>query len=165
MHPSFPLAKTAGVINMDSMSPYYAARDFSMAGLARHELLDELVRIGAGRGMAYTPDSHPQTGGFYRSDHFSFARRGVPAISFKPGEDLVEGGRAAGQTRNKAFIAERYHQPADQFDPAWSFVDLRNDLGLLYALAVDLGNSTAWPDWAPGSEFKAERDKSAAVRH
>ncbi len=115
--------------------------------------------------MRYTPDSHPWTGGFYRSDHFPFAKRGVPSISFKSGEDLVEGGTERGQAVNKQFIATAYHQPADEFDPSWSFVDMQNDLGLLYTLGRQLAGSSDWPKWGAASEFEAVRQQSAALRH
>jgi Zn-dependent M28 family amino/carboxypeptidase len=114
-NPLFPLAKTAGVLNTDSMGVYGPARDFSISGTARLELLDALVAEGTREGRRFTPDPHPETGGFYRSDHFPFAKRGVPAVSFDGGNDLVEGGTARAEELSKVYTRDRYHQPADEW--------------------------------------------------
>src|SRR5207302_1589133 len=81
-HPLYPLAKTVAVLNTDSMGVWGRERDFSIAGTAKLGLLDELIAEGRRQGRSFTPDPHPESGGFYRSDHFSFAKQGVPAISF-----------------------------------------------------------------------------------
>jgi len=103
-------------------------------------------------------------GHFYRSDHFPLAKAGVPAISFKSGEDLIKGGRAAGEAAAKAYIAQRYHQPADEWRADMDLTGMAADLTLLYDLGSSLANSGSWPAWKPGSEFKAERDKTASAR-
>ena len=110
------------------------------------------------------PDPHPESGGFYRSDHFSFAKQGVPAISFKPGNDLVNGGTARGEALAADYTAKRYHQPDDEFNPQWDFRGMAEDGNLLHLLGERLANSREWPNWSADSEFRAARDKSAAER-
>ena len=163
-NPVYPLAQTVGVINMDALSPYGPARDFNISGSAKLELLDRVVAKAKEAGVGFSPDPKPEAGHFFRSDHFSFAKRGVPAISFGSGIDWADGGAKAGEAAKAAYVEKAYHQPADEFDPAWPFTGMARDLGLLYAVGADLANSTAWPNWSSDSEFRAERDKSAAKR-
>ena len=112
----------------------------------------------------YTPDPKPEAGHFFRSDHFPFAKRGVPAISFGSGNDRVEGGVAAGKAATEEYLKDRYHQPADEWDAKWPFTGMPRDLELLHKVGADLANSDQWPNWAPDSEFRAARDASAAER-
>ncbi len=98
-HPLYPLAKTVAVINMDALKPRGVARNFSNSGSAKSDLIDELIKDGKSFGLSYSPDPAPEAGHFFRSDHFPFAKRGVPAFSFESGDDLVEGGRRCGQGR------------------------------------------------------------------
>ncbi|NNM76683.1 M28 family peptidase [Sphingomonas sp. ID1715] len=163
-NPLYPLAKTVGVINTDSAGVAGPARNFSISGTARLGLLDELTRIAATRNRSFTPDPHPESGGFYRSDHFPFAKRGVPAISFEAGNDLVEGGTARGEELGKVYTRDRYHQPADEWSADWNLTGVTADLDLLHALGSQLANSRTWPNWSTDSEFRAARDKSAAER-
>jgi Zn-dependent M28 family amino/carboxypeptidase len=162
--PVYPLATTAGVINMDALSVAGPARDFTISGTARLGLLDDLVAEGKKHGRTYTADPRVEAGGFYRSDHFSMAKRGVPAISFGSGRDLVNGGTARGDAIAKDYTANRYHQPADEWSADWDLTGMAEDGALLYDLGRDLANSRAWPDWSADSEFRAERDKTAAQR-
>jgi Zn-dependent M28 family amino/carboxypeptidase len=162
--PLYPLAKTAGVINMDALDPYGPARDFSISGSAKLGLLDDLVAKAKIYGLSYTPDPRPEAGGFFRSDHFSFAKRGVPALSFESGQDLEQGGVAAGKAAHDRYTAEHYHQPSDEWQADWPFTGMARDLDLLYAIGSDLANSSAWPNWSADSEFRAARDQSAAER-
>jgi Zn-dependent M28 family amino/carboxypeptidase len=163
-HPLYPLAKTVGVLNTDSMGVWGPEKNFSISGTARLDLLDDLIAAGKSEGRYFTPDPHPESGGFYRSDHFSFAKQGVPAISFKPGNDLVNGGMARGEALATDYTAKRYHQPDDEFNPAWDFRGMAQDANLLHILGLQLANSREWPNWSQDSEFRATRDKSAAER-
>ena len=163
-NPLYPLATTAGVINMDEIIRGGAARDFSISGSARLGLLDLLIADSAKRGRVYAPDPSPQSGSFYRSDHFSFAKQGVPAISFEPGEDLLKGGKTAGHAFMQAFSADRYHQPADEWRDDWDLSSVVPDLTLLYDVGRDLASSRNWPAWSADSEFRAIREKSASDR-
>ncbi|MDK6075428.1 M28 family metallopeptidase [Massilia varians] len=163
-NPLYPLASTVAVINMDALNPQGPARDFTISGSAKLELLDQLTAKAKRWNMTYSPDPKPEAGYFFRSDHFPFAKRGVPAISFGSGKNWVEGGTQAGMADEVAYTEKNYHQPSDEFNPAWTFTGMARDLELLYALGSDLANSTGWPNWAPESEFRAARDKSAAER-
>ena len=113
-NPLYPLAKTVAVLNTDGIGVFGRTRDFSISGIAKLELLDLLIAEGARRGRRYSPDPRPEAGSFYRSDHFPFAKVGVPAISFDSGEDLVVGGTARGEALAKEYTAKRYHQPDDE---------------------------------------------------
>jgi Zn-dependent M28 family amino/carboxypeptidase len=163
-NPLYPLAKTVGVLNTDSMGVWGPARNFSIAGSARLELLDRLIAEGGRRGRSFVPDPRPEAGSFYRSDHFPFAKEGVPAISWRAGNDLVNGGVERGTALSDDYTAKRYHQPDDEFDPNWDFSGMVQDAQLLHAVGYDLANSNAWPNWSADSEFRATRDQSAPQR-
>jgi Zn-dependent M28 family amino/carboxypeptidase len=163
-HPLYPLGKTVGVLNTDSLGVWGSEKNFSISGTAKLDLLDDLIAAGKQQGRYFTPDPHPESGGFYRSDHFSFAKQGVPAISFKPGNDLVKGGVARGEALASDYTDKRYHQPADEFNPQWDFRGMAEDGYLLHILGERLANSREWPNWSPDSEFRATRDQSAAER-
>jgi Zn-dependent M28 family amino/carboxypeptidase len=162
--PLFPLSKTVAVINSDALGTDGVARNFTTSGSAKSDLLDELVTDGKAFGLAYAADPHPEAGHFFRSDHFPFAKRGVPALSYGSGNDLVVGGVAAGEAAGKDYTKNRYHQPADEWAAIKSFDGLAHDLPLLYKLGSDLANSTRWPNWAKDSEFRGTRDASAGER-
>ena len=140
------------------------SRDFSISGTARLDLLDLLVAQAAKQGRRFSPDSRPEAGSFYRSDHFPFAKVGVPAISFDSGEDLVNGGLARGEALARDYIDKRYHQPDDEFASTWDYSGMSDDAALLHTVGRDLANSAAWPDWSADSEFRAVRDRTAAER-
>jgi len=162
--PLYPLATTAGVINMDALSPYGPAHNFTISGSAKLDLLDQLVAKGKQFDLAYAPDPTPEAGHFFRSDHFSFAKRGVPAISYGSGDDWVDGGVAAGSASKKAYVSANYHQPSDEWSAQWPFTGMAHDLGMLYAVGRDLAESRDWPNWSGDAEFRAVRDASASQR-
>ncbi len=163
-HPLFPAAKTVGVLNMDGISLIGPARNFTISGSAKLGLLDDLIAEGKREGRVYTPEAHPEAGHFFRSDHFSFAKQGVPAISFDAGNDLVEGGTARAEQLNEEYIRDRYHQPADEWRADFDYRGAVQDLGLLYTLGETLANSREWPGWSADSEFNAKRQATAAER-
>jgi Zn-dependent M28 family amino/carboxypeptidase len=163
-NPVYPLAKTVGVINMDALSPYGPTRDFTISGNAKVDLLDQLVAKAKTYKVSYAPDPKPEAGHFFRSDHFPFAKQGVPAISFGSGETWIQGGAAAGKASEEKYVANDYHQPSDEWKTEWTFEGMRRDLGILYELGHDLAESKAWPNWGRDSEFRAARDKTAGER-
>lgn len=164
-NPLFPLATTAGVINMDGpFNPGGPTRDFTISGSAKLGLLDMLVAEGKARGLRYTPEAHPEAGGFFRSDHFPFAKTGVPAVSYEPGQDLVRGGEARGEALYKDYVANRYHQPADEWSADWDYTGAAQTLGMVYAVGRQLADGRAWPQWGEGSEFAAIRAASRDAR-
>jgi len=163
-NPVYPLATTVADINMDALSVYGAAHDFTISGSAKLGLLDDLVAQGKQRGLAFTPDPDPAAGHFYRSDHFSFAKRGVPAVSVESGRDLSEGGRARGDALYQSYVRDHYHQPSDEWQADWNWQGVIQTLGLAYAVGDQLATDREWPNWSADSEFRAARDKSAARR-
>jgi Zn-dependent M28 family amino/carboxypeptidase len=163
-HPLYPLATTAGVLNMDGLGVSGRARDFSFSGDGKVTLQDDLIAAAKAQNRGFTPDSRPEAGSFFRSDHFSMAKAGVPAVSYKSGQDLVVGGREAAKAAQDDYTANRYHQPADEWSAAWDLTGVAEDLQLLYGVGRDLANSRRWPEWKAGSEFKPIRDASAAQR-
>jgi len=163
-NPVYPLARTAGVINMDALNPYGLARDFSISGNAKLDLLDQLVARFKAKKVHYAPDPRPEAGGFFRSDHFSFAKQGVPAISFRSGIDWEQGGIAAGKANQDKYTANNYHQPSDEWQAEWTFAGMQRDLEVLYGLGRDLADAKTWPNWSKDSEFRAARDKTAGER-
>jgi Zn-dependent M28 family amino/carboxypeptidase len=163
-NPLYPLATTVGVLNMDALDPHGPARNFTISGSAKLGLLDDLIATAKPYGMTYTADPKPEAGYFFRSDHFSFAKRGVPAVSFGSGNDWVDGGLAAGKAAEDDYTAKRYHQPADEWQASWTFTGMARDLKVLYSVGNDLANSGQWPNWSKDSEFRGIRDASAAER-
>jgi Zn-dependent M28 family amino/carboxypeptidase len=163
-NPIYPLATTAGVINMDSTIGAGAAKDFTISGVARLGLLDMLVAEGKSLGRSFTPDPRTEAGSFYRSDHFPFAKQGVPAISYGAGRDLLQGGVERGQSLSEAYTKDRYHQPADEWSSDWDLSSVQPDLTLLYRVGRSLADSRAWPDWSSDSEFRAARAATSGQR-
>ena len=163
-NPLYPLATTVGVLNMDALDPHGPARNFTISGSAKLGLLDDLVAVAKQHDVVYTADPKPEAGYFFRSDHFSFAKRGVPAVSFGSGNDWVDGGIKAGKAAEDDYTAKRYHQPADEWQANWPFTGMARDLQLLYIVGHGLANSDQWPNWGKDSEFRGTRDASAAER-
>lgn len=163
-NPLRPLATTAGVVNMDGPFGMEKTTNFSISGAAKLDLLTTLTQEGEKLGRHYTPDARPEAGSFYRSDHFPMAKRGVPAISFNPGRELVNGGAERGKLLQDAYTKDRYHQPADEYDANWDTSSWVGDLTLLYNVGRRVADSHDWPNWSADSEFRATRDATAAAR-
>jgi Zn-dependent M28 family amino/carboxypeptidase len=163
-NPLYPLATTVANINMDSMNVRGRTRDVTSSGSAPLTLQDDLVSVAQTHGLSYSPDPIPEAGHFYRSDHFSFAKRGVPAMSIGAGADLEKGGVEAGRAAAEAYVKDKYHQPADEYDPNWDLSGMVQETEVLYDLGRTLATSREWPEWKAGAEFKAARDKTAAER-
>jgi Zn-dependent M28 family amino/carboxypeptidase len=161
-HPLYPLETTVADINMDMLGLLGPTRDFSTSGT--NTLVDEIEAAGKKQGRTLSPDPRPEAGSFYRSDHFPLSKVGVPAVSFRPGDDLVNGGKAKGVALREDFNAKRYHQPKDEWSEALDFTGEALDITLIYSVGRSLADSTRWPEWKTGSEFKAIRDQSASRR-
>ena len=156
-HPLYPLASTAAVINLDPHVVLPAARDIELIGGGRTSLEDDLARVAKTQHLRVTDEPSSEAGWYFRSDHFSFARRGVPALAFRAGRDLVEGGTAAGQRIVSAYNAKCYHQPCDQFDPSWTFAGTVQEAMVAYLLGSEVANSAGWPAWKRGNEYEGLR--------
>ena len=163
-NPIYSPGKTAGVLNTDVMGVQGPARDYSIRGNQKFGLLDILVDEASRRGRRYTPDPKPETGGFFRSDHFTFAKAGIPALSLSPGQDLINGGVARAQAYQADYTARLYHQPDDEYSADWDLTGMVADSELLHAVGLRLANSADWPNWSEDSEFRAARDVSASER-
>jgi Zn-dependent M28 family amino/carboxypeptidase len=163
-HPLYSAARTVANLNVDAWEPVGRQKNFTVRGTAKFDLVDLIVAAGKRQGRYFTPDPHPETGGFYRSDHFSFAKVGVPAVSFSQGLDLVNGGTARGEALASEYNAKHYHQPSDEWHADWDWSGVAQNAALLHDVGLRLANSRDWPNWSSDSEFRAARDASAAER-
>jgi Zn-dependent M28 family amino/carboxypeptidase len=161
-NPIIPLNRIVGGINLDANLPEGKAHDMIVIGSGASELEDLLAIQLRARNRIITGDPEPEKGGFYRSDHISLAKAGVPMLYPSGGYDLVAGGKPAGQAVRDDYRARRYHQPTDEFDPNWDLAGPVDDMEVLYGLGKLLANSEAWPNWYRDNEFRAIRDKSRA---
>ncbi len=161
-NPVYPLAKTVGGVNMDSLNVLGKTRDFVLVGAGKSELEDLVKPIVAAEGRVIVPEERPEAGGYYRSDHFSFAKLGVPMLYGESGDDLVNGGKEAGEKAAKDYTQNRYHKPQDEYDPSWDWSGAVSDLNVYYGLGRQLADGSGWPSWYPTAEFRAIRDKSRA---
>ena len=161
-HPVYPLARTVGGVNMDGVGPGSPSKDVSVTGGDKSDLTRYLQAAMKAMGLYLTPEDHPERGGYYRSDHFSFAKLGVPMFSVGRGSDWTQGGKAAGQAASEDYVLHRYHQPSDQYDPAWDWSGAVQEISLFYRLGRSLAMTTDWPNWHKTDEFRRIRDKSRA---
>ena len=158
-HPSVPLNKTVAVINLDAMPVIGKARDITVVGHGSSQLEDILKKIADGQQRVLHAEATPEDGFYFRSDHFNFAKAGVPALYAKGGDDLVDGGTAAGQQAQVDYRDNRYHKPGDQYDPAWKLEGVVQDLEALYGVGRELAGNEQWPTWYEGNAFRAAHDK------
>jgi len=164
-HPVYPLAKTVANLNIDVVNAYGRTRDITYSGSGQSELEDYLAEEVKKRNRYIAPESHPEAGHYFRSDHFNFARVGVPALTADGGVDDVERGSAYGKKMQDEYTAKYYHQPGDEYDAAkWDLRGGLEDIELVYIIGRKLAWGNIWPEWKTGSEFKAIRDQSAAER-
>ncbi|MBJ6985728.1 M28 family metallopeptidase [Luteimonas sp. MC1750] len=163
-HPAFPLEKTVGVVNLDAMSVAGPARDMVVTGLGNSQLEDILKTYTDAQGRTLVMEGNPAGGFYFRSDHFNYAKAGVPALYAKGGDDLVEGGKEAGAAYAKRYTDVAYHKPADEFDPAWNLDGVIQDLEALYGVGRTLADDGGWPNWYEGNAFKAARDGMRAAK-
>ncbi|KRG68347.1 M28 family metallopeptidase [Pseudoxanthomonas dokdonensis] len=158
-HPTFPLDKIAGVVNIDAMSVAGKAKDMTVVGFGSSQLEDILKPIAAEQGRTLHGESSVQSGFYFRSDHFNFAKAGVPALYTDGGEDLVDGGAAAGKAAADDY-ATHYHSPSDEYFPdTWKLDGTVQDLEAVYGVGKVIAAGDQWPNWYDGNPFKANRDK------
>ncbi|TAJ74790.1 MAG: M20/M25/M40 family metallo-hydrolase [Phenylobacterium sp.] len=161
------LAKMVANYTFDVLQTAGPARDVVLVGSGQNELEPHLAQVAAKHRRTITPDPKPERALFYRADHFSVAKRGVPTIllmGMSGGADLISGGRAAGETWVEDYTARCYHQTCDVWAADQNYQGAADDVILAFEAGRDLANSTRWPDWNPTSEFKAVRAKTAAAR-
>jgi Zn-dependent M28 family amino/carboxypeptidase len=167
VHPIYPLTKTAANLTMDILETAGPSRDVVLVGAGQDSLETDLAAAAKAQGRTVTPDSHPERGLFFRADHFSLAKRGVPTLllmAIGGGPDLVRGGRAAGERWVDDYTANCYHKACDAWSPDWDLRGAAQDVDLMYEVGRDLANSDRWPTWSAGSQFESIRDASADQR-
>ncbi|HEX8484465.1 M28 family peptidase [Sphingomonas sp.] len=164
--PIYPASKTVANLTLDILQTAGPARDVMLVGAGQNDIEDMLAAAARAQGRGVTPEALPERGLFYRADHFSLARRGVPtlllmAISGAP--DLVAGGRPAGQAWLDGYM-RCYHQTCDAWDATWDLRGAAQDIDLFHAIGSRLATTRAWPQWREASEFRALRAETAGDR-
>ena len=164
--PIYPLSKTVANLTLDILQTAGLARDVMLVGAGQSNLEDDLARAAKAQDRTITPETLPERGLFYRADHFSLARQGVPVLllmALSGAPDMREGGRAAGDKWLTEYM-RCYHQTCDAWDPNWDLRGAAQDVELFHTIARDLANSRRWPQWRADSEFHAIREQSKAQR-
>ncbi len=156
-HPVFPLERTAAVINMDAMNIMGPMRDVTVIGYGTSDLDAYITEAARTQERVVHPDPEPAKGSFFRSDHFSLARHGVPGLYLGSGTDHAEHGPEWTREQRDRYNAERYHKPSDEYDPAWDLSGMVDDLRLLFIVGYRLSGETGYPQWREGVPYKAVR--------
>jgi Zn-dependent M28 family amino/carboxypeptidase len=152
-HPAFPLDKTVADINMDALPIIGPAKDIAVISFGQSDLDDDIKDAAAAENRTIVPDETPEKGFFFRSDQLNFARLGVPVLYARTGLNLVDGGEEAGRKAYADYTANRYHKPADEYDPTWDFRGVVADVQAFYAVAKKLADETTFPQWKPDADF------------
>jgi Zn-dependent M28 family amino/carboxypeptidase len=162
--PLYPLEKTLANINMDGANMYGRTRDVTVIGMGASDLDDILREAAADRGRTLTPDPEPEKGSYYRSDHFAFARKGVPALYIDDGVEFI--GKPAGYAMEvrERYRTVLYHRPDDEVQADWDVTGAADDADLLLDVGLRVANGARWPEWKPGNEFRATREAQLGKR-
>lgn len=157
-HPVFPIEKTVADINLDVLNTFGRTRDITVIGHGQSELDEYALRAAQKQGRITVPEANPEGGWFFRSDHFNFAKKGVPGLYIGPGNDALGHEPGWGKEQTAAYNRLRYHSPADEFDAnTWNLDGMVEDIRLLFDVGYQLSNESSFPAWKKGSEFKAYR--------
>ena len=157
-NPLYPAAKTVAAINMDVLNTWGRTRDLTIVGMGQSELDQVAADVARQQGRVLTPDPEPEKGFYYRSDHFSFAKVGIPAFYADPGVEYIGKPEGYGIEKREQYTAEDYHAPSDEVKDDWDLSGAVEDLGFFYRIGHRLATSTAWPAWSETSEFRAIRE-------
>lgn len=157
-HPLYPLERTLANINMDGMNQWGRTKDIVIVGLGNSTLDDLVVELARAQGRVVVPDAEPEKGFFYRSDHFELAKQGVPALYTDSGVEFIGKPDGYGQRKRDEYTANDYHKPSDEVKPDWDLAGAVEDTRLLFQVGYRVAQDAAWPEWKPGTEFKAKRD-------
>ncbi|PCI80233.1 MAG: peptidase M28 [SAR86 cluster bacterium] len=163
-HPVFPLATTVANINIDVLNTYGPMHDIVVVGNGSSELEGYLEQAATAQGRHLVEEPNPERGYYYRSDHFNFAKAGVPALYAESGEDSVEYGKEWGAEQAQDYNENRYHAPSDEYDPNWNLEGAAQDILLYFDVANKLSRESSFPNWLEGNEFKGIRDASQSAR-
>lgn len=158
-NPLYPLEKTLAVINMDGLNQWGRTRDITVIGLGNSTLDDVLQQAATEKGRVLRPDPEPEKGFYYRSDHFNFAKVGVPALDPESGTDYIGKPEGWGMKKREEYTEHDYHKPSDEVKPSWDLSGAAEDLKLLMAVGYRVANTAKYPEWKPGTEFKARREE------
>lgn len=158
-NPIYPLEKTVANINMDGLNMWGLTRDFTVVGLGNSTLDDLLRHAAAEKKRGLRPDPEPEKGFYYRSDHFNFAKVGVPALAPNPGIDFIGKPSGWGKMKRDEYTEHDYHKPSDEIKPDWNLSGAVEDLRLLMTVGYRVANADKYPEWKPGTEFKAKREE------
>jgi len=161
--PLFPPAKTAAVINMDALNIYGRMKDITVIGYGLSGLDQYIEAAAKEQGRTVNPDPTPEKGSYFRSDHFPFAKQGIPAVYPGGGTDSVEHGKEWTLAKREKYTAENYHKPSDEFDSNWDLSGAIEDLRLLFNVGCRLAMESTFPNWKEGTEYKAKRDSDMAA--
>src|SRR4051812_23834832 len=156
--PIYPLAKTVADINMDSWNTHGRTKDMTLTGYGASDLDDYARDAAAEQGRVVHGDAEPEKGFYYRSDHFNFAKQGVPALDIAGGVDYLGKPKEFAEQVRKEWTDKRYHTPLDVIMPDWDLTGTREDLRVLFAVGYRVAQADKMPEWKPGNEFKAKRD-------
>jgi Zn-dependent M28 family amino/carboxypeptidase len=159
-HPIFAPRDTVAAINMDGINNWGLTRDIEVVGYGKSELDDLITDAARAQGRRVEPDSSPEAGYFYRSDHLHFAQLGIPVLYTSNGLDMLDGGTERGAALNAAYVANDYHKPSDEVTDQWNMAGGVQDLELLYSVGRRLAESEDWPEWRANAEFRAAREES-----
>jgi len=158
-HPVYPLSKTIANINMDAMNIFGKTKDLTIVGYGYSELDDYARAVAEKQGRYLRPDPEPEKGYYFRSDHFNFAKKGIPALYIKVGVDNVEKGEQWMRDKMAWWTKTHYHKPSDEYDPDyWDVSGMVDDARLLFEIGYRLAMENSYPNWREGTEFKAIRD-------
>jgi Zn-dependent M28 family amino/carboxypeptidase len=157
-NPLYPLERTLAVINMDAFLPLGRTEDVIVIGRGSSSLEDVLERHAEAQGRVVEPDAEPEKGFFYRSDHFEFAKQGVPALYIDTGTRFRDRAEGWGLAKREEFNREHYHKPTDDVKPDWDLSGLVEDVQLLFMVGYDVAQGDEWPTWREGNEFRARRE-------
>lgn len=158
-NPIYPLAKTVAAINMDVLNFYGRTSDITVVGLGNSTLDDVLSQAAAEQGRKLSPDPTPERGSYYRSDHFNFAKKGVPALYADGGSQFIGKPADYGEKKSQEYNRNDYHKPSDDVKSDWDLSGAVEDLKLLFTVGYRIANTDKFPEWKPGTEFKAVREK------
>lgn len=159
-HPIFPLNKTVANLNMDALHPFGETKDIAVTGKGQNDLEDYVTEIAEKAGKHLVGDPKPGSGSYYRSDHFNFAKVGVPALDLNSGVESIAHGTDWGKAQAKDYNDNRYHQASDNLSAITDYKGMVQTADIMYQIGLKLSNETTFPGWKKGSEFKAIRDKS-----
>lgn len=161
-YPPVPLKQIVAGVNIDAILPTPPSKDMIVVGYGASELEDILKEVAAGYDRYLTPDPEAEKGYFYRSDHISLAKKGVPMLYADGGADLVDGGTDAGEAYGADYRENRYHAPGDEYDADWPMEGMLDTVEILYEVGATIAYSDDWPNWYEGNEFRALRDAQLA---